>query len=116
MSKSPAPPRNPLRASSLARLRVLVFTTVFPTPGMPLHGTFVLERVRRLAVLADIEVVAPIPWFRALWTYAPIRQGNAIHMIRHPRFWYVPKLLKSLRGIFLFVSTVRQIARLRKSF
>src|SRR5437762_14158966 len=89
-----------LHASSLARLRVLVFTTVFPSPGMPLHGTFVLERIRRLAVLANVEVVAPIPWFRAHWTYGPVRPDNAIHMIHHPRFWYVPKLLKSLRGIF----------------
>src|SRR6266436_4268829 len=113
MSKSPAATRNPLRASSSVRLRVLVFTTVFPNPGMPLHGTFVLERIRRLASLADIEVVAPIPWFRALRTYAPVRQDNAILMIRHPRFWYIPKLLKSLRGLFLFLSMVRQISRLR---
>src|SRR5947207_4202502 len=101
---------------SSSRLRVLVFTTVFPSPGMPLHGTFVLERIRRLALLADIKVVAPIPWFRALLAYAPVRQDNAIHMIRHPRFWYVPNILKSLRGVFLFLSAVRQIVRLRKGF
>ena len=116
MSKSPAATRNPLRASSSARLRVLVFTTVFPNPGMPLHGTFVLERIRRLASLTDIEVVAPIPWFRALWTYPLVRQSYGILNIRHPRFWYIPRLLKSLRGLFLFLSVVRQIGRLRKGF
>jgi teichuronic acid biosynthesis glycosyltransferase TuaC len=115
-SKFPVPVRNLLEASSPARLRVLVFTTVFPNPGMPLHGTFVLERIRRLAVSADIEVVAPIPWFRALGAHAAVRQDNAIQTIRHPRFWYVPRLLKSFRGVFLFLSVVRQIARLRKSF
>src|SRR5438045_4767904 len=76
MSKAPAATRNSLRASSSASLRVLVFTTVFPNPGMPLHGTFVLERIRRLALLADIEVVAPIPWFRALWNMAPCSPGQ----------------------------------------
>src|SRR5437764_5165953 len=116
MSKSPAATRNPLRASSSARLRVLVFTTVFPNPGMPLHGTFVLERIRRLASLTDIEVVAPLPWVRALWTYPLVRQSYGILNIRHPRFWYIPRLLKSLRGLFLFLSVVRQIGRLRKGF
>lgn len=98
------------------RLRVLVFTTVFPSPGLPLHGTFVLERVRRLAAVADIQVVAPIPWFRALRAQVPVRQVNPIIAIHHPRFWYLPKLLKSFRGFFLFLSTVHKIGQLRKAF
>ncbi len=97
------------------KLRVLVFTTVFPRPGLPLHGIFVLERVRHLAKLADIQVVAPVPWFRALQTQAPA-QVNPIIAIRHPRFWYIPKLLKSFRGLFLFFSAVREVGRLRQTF
>jgi teichuronic acid biosynthesis glycosyltransferase TuaC len=97
-------------------LRVLVFTTVFPNPNMPLHGIFVLERIRHLAELADIQVVAPVPWFRPLRAQARVSQDTAIVAIHHPRFWYVPKLLKSFRGIFLFISAVRSVARLREVF
>jgi teichuronic acid biosynthesis glycosyltransferase TuaC len=98
------------------RLRVLVFTTVFPNTSQPLHGTFVLERIRHLAALADIQVVAPIPWFRAFRAKALETQADPIIAIRHPRFWYIPKLLKYFRGVFLFISTVREITRLRAAF
>jgi glycosyltransferase involved in cell wall biosynthesis len=81
-----------------------------------LHGTFVLERVRHLAVLADVHVVAPVPWFRSLRAQAPDTDVHPIVAIRHPRFWYIPKLLKSFRGLFLFISAVREVGRLRKSF
>jgi len=112
---SPLRPK-PAEPASSGRLRVLVFTTVFPSPGMPLHGSFVLERIRRLAELADIEVIAPIPWFRAFRIRTPVRQDNRIIAIRHPRFWYTPKVLKCFRGFFLFLSTLHRIAQLRKAF
>lgn len=105
------PPTQPAR-----RLRVLVFTLVFPNPQQPLHGTFVFERIRHLAAITDIHVVAPVPWFR------PIR-GNVdqppiapIISVRRPRFWYIPKLLPAFRAIFLFLSAIRDIRRLRASF
>ncbi len=97
------------------KLRVLVFTLVFPNPNRPLHGTFVLERIRHLAAFADVEVVAPVAWFRA----GGRDPGTAVApflSVSHPRFWYIPKLLMSLRGLLLFLSTVRGIARLRRSF
>jgi len=102
--------------SSSRRLRVLVFTLVFPNAKQPLHGTFVLERIRRLATLADIQVVAPIPWFRAFRAQTLENQPSPIVPITHPKFWYPPKVLKYFRGAFLFLSTVREIARLRRSF
>ena len=98
------------------RLRVLVFTIVFPNTSQPLHGTFVFERVRHLAALADIQVVAPVPWFRAFGVPALDTQVDPIIAIRHPRFWYIPKLLQGFRGVFLFISAVRDVGRLRKAF
>jgi teichuronic acid biosynthesis glycosyltransferase TuaC len=98
------------------RLRVLVFTMVFPNPGLPLHGTFVHERIRHLAALADIRVVAPVPWYRGLRRPSPLPVAAPILAVGHPVFWYVPKALGSLRGLFLFASTVREVGRLRKTF
>jgi teichuronic acid biosynthesis glycosyltransferase TuaC len=98
------------------RLRVLVFTMVFPNPGQPLHGTFVLERVRHLAALADIRVVVPVPWHHMLRRQAQPPEAAPILSVRHPRFWYPPKVLPAFRGFFLFLSTVREIGRLRETF
>ncbi len=94
---------------------MLVFTLVFPNSGQPLHGTFVLERVRHLAAVADIHVVAPIPWFRPYQGSNPPRIAPILS-VRHPRFWYIPKLLPALRAFFLFLSSARDVRRLRASF
>jgi teichuronic acid biosynthesis glycosyltransferase TuaC len=98
------------------RLRVLVFTTVFPSPARPLHGTFVSERVRHLAEMADVAVVAPVPWHLASGRPNPGFAVSPVLWIGHPRFWYIPKVLMSLRGLSLFLSTLRTMARLRRSF
>lgn len=111
-----APDAAVAHAPPAQRLRVLVFTTVFPNPALPLHGTFVFERVRHLAALADIRVVAPVPWYRAFAGRRPSAQVGAIVATRHPIFWYLPKVLMPLRGLCLFLSTVTAIARLRRSF
>jgi glycosyltransferase involved in cell wall biosynthesis len=110
-----APPETP-PAQPPRRLRVLLFTTVFPNPGLPLHGTFVFERARHLAKLADIQVVAPVPWYHAPWRQAPLAEVAAAVAVRHPTFWYMPKIAMALRGCCLFLSAVREIGRLRRTF
>ena len=52
--RTPAIPSSAARA----RLRVLVFTTVFPSDARPVHGFFVFERIRHLAASNDIFVMA----------------------------------------------------------
>jgi glycosyltransferase involved in cell wall biosynthesis len=98
------------------RLRVLIFTMVFPNRRQPLHGTFVLERVRHLAALADIEVVAPVSWHRSLGHQGQSPDVTPILSVSHPRFWYVPRVLGALHGFCLFLSTVGEIGRLRRRF
>jgi teichuronic acid biosynthesis glycosyltransferase TuaC len=113
-TKQPAPERAAVQ--SPYKLRVLVFTMVFPNPRLPLHGRFVLERVRHLAALADVQVIAPVPWYCSLRRQPPLLGLRPILAVSHPRFWYLPKVLWAFRGFFLFISTVRAIARLRKTF
>jgi glycosyltransferase involved in cell wall biosynthesis len=98
------------------RLRVLVFTLVFPRPGRPVHGTFVLERLRHLAALADVRVVCPLPWFERVRGGETLPDIKPILGASYPRFWYVPKTLWTLRGLFMFLAMVRTVARLRRTF
>lgn len=105
----------PLTAPSHRRLRVLVFTTVFPNAAQPLHGRFVLERIQHLAPLADVKVIAPVPWHVTRDTGSQPTQIKNHLSVSHPRFWYLPKL-PVLNGFFLFASAVWEVGRLRQSF
>jgi len=98
------------------RLKVLVLSTVFPNPAQPVHGLFVRERIRHAAAHCDIEVVAPVTWFREGVRKIPATHtadGLAVH---HPKFFYLPGLLKWLDGFFLFLSVITCIRRLRRTF
>jgi teichuronic acid biosynthesis glycosyltransferase TuaC len=106
----------PPTARAPGRLRVLVFTTVFPNSARPLHGTFVLERIKHLAASADIEVIAPIIWYRRLGRGVALPSTSPIQRIAHPKFWYVPRILFGLRGIFLAISAFREVRRAHRRF
>lgn len=49
----------------MAPLRVLTFTSLFPSSARPRHGVFVETRLRHLVHdrPVDARVVAPVPWF-----------------------------------------------------
>jgi teichuronic acid biosynthesis glycosyltransferase TuaC len=95
-------------------MRVLVFTTVFPNAAHPLHGLFVAERTRHASEHAEITVVAPVPWFAP--RPGALLPSRGIRRIEHPRFFYVPGLFKSLDGLFLFLSALPIVRRLRRHF
>lgn len=98
-------------------MKVLVFTTVFPNSVQPVHGLFVLERVRHAARHCEVRVVAPrawIPWRQmAAVPRVEIRGGV---VVEHPTFFYLPRFLKFLDGLFLFLSALACVARIRKEF
>src|SRR5688500_3266833 len=84
-------------------LKILTFTTLYPSAVRPQHGIFVETRLTHLRrrIGADVEVVAPVPWFPsgaarfgkyALFARTPreeIREGAKVH---HPRYLMVPGL------------------------
>lgn len=112
---SSAPRRNPLR--------LLVFTTVFPNAAQPHHGVFVRTRMRALPPEVEVRVVAPVPWFPGTTGLrpgfrpaVPRREVQDGVVVEHPRFLSVPAFLKCLDGLFLFLSTIATLRRVRKEF
>ena len=84
-------------------MRVLTFTSLFPSSARPRHGIFVETRLRRLVRDAGVEarVVAPVPWFPfrapAFGPYAsfastPRRSVRDALPVTHPRYLMLPKL------------------------
>ncbi len=97
-------------------MKVLVFTTVFPNPAQPIHGLFVYERIRHLAALAEVRVVAPVSCMVRLRSGVPRASGQNGLAALHPTFWYLPGLFKVLDGILLFLSSLMTVVRLRREF
>jgi glycosyltransferase involved in cell wall biosynthesis len=92
-------------------MRVLSFTTVFPSTAQPLHGLFVLERLRACARRAEITVIAP----RRFYDRRPAPRQETIGglPVEHPTFWYTPRIGKPLDGFALYASsraTARRVA------
>jgi glycosyltransferase involved in cell wall biosynthesis len=84
-------------------LRVLTFTTLFPSAARPRHGIFVETRTRKLneSAGAQVRVVAPVPWFPwrgALFgeygSYArtPRHETRGGLEVTHPRYPMLPKV------------------------
>jgi len=79
---------------------ILTFTNLFPSAAMPLHGTFVRDRMQRVVARGGYawQVVAPVPhapWLLRSGTYrrwaevptVETDQGCAVH---HPRYRHWP--------------------------
>lgn len=78
-------------------LRVLTFTTVFPSPARPFLGLFVWERLKHVpGVLAT--VLAPVPW---VWGRVPAEELREGIRVYHPRFLYIPGIAKWLDALLL---------------
>lgn len=79
-------------------MRILTFTTLFPNRSYPERGVFIRERMHRVASLADVEVVAPVPAAVPLPGVAragrlasvPREEEIAGLRVHHPRYLSVP--------------------------
>lgn len=99
-------------------MRILVYTTLYPTDAEPLHGVFVHELVRELARLAEVRVVAPRNGLRSLLrrtrpsTAAPAADApERTAPVDRCRFWTVPRFFKSQDGRLLAAWSRRAFAR-----
>lgn len=91
-----------LKADDGRKIRLLVFTSLYPNAVQPRHGVFVEERLRQLVDSGCVAatVVAPVPWFPwrgtafgAYGKFAAVPTQEVRHGIRvwHPRYPVVPK-------------------------
>ena len=92
LSSGKAEDRSPI--DSINRMKVLVFTSLYPNNVWPNHGVFIKERMSQFAKLegCEVKVIAPVPYFPALklnwrWRFSQVvrlevRDGIEVH---HPR-------------------------------
>lgn len=111
--------------TTIGPLRILMFSSFFPNAAEPFCGTFVRDRARAMARFAEVEVMAPVPWWP--WPWAPgisaryyqsvprldAFQGMTVH---HPRFLALPRLLEIAEPLTLALSCALAILTVRRRF
>lgn len=108
-------------------MRILIVTDVFPNKINPNFGTFTLERLRCLKQLAEVEVVAPVPFFPS-WSIFKIfyRWHNFSRVSRydtvdgtnvyHPRRFVIPKIGGFTNGLFYRMSLANELNKVAREF
>jgi glycosyltransferase involved in cell wall biosynthesis len=106
------------------KIRVLLFSTLFPSAARPNHGLFVETRLRELLKTdnVDVRVVAPVPWFfsanAAFGEYAkfastPKSETREGVSIVHPRYFLPPRIGMTIAPLLLALGAIPGIRRLR---
>lgn len=107
-------------------VRVLLFSTLYPSSVRPGHGVFVETRLRELLAeygsSLQAKVLAPVPWFpstdarhgdRAAMARTPHReQRNGLDVL-HPRYAVIPRVGMTLAPFALALSALRAVRRLQ---
>lgn len=110
----------------MAPVRVLLFSTLYPSSIRPGHGIFVETRLRELlaeyGATLQAKVLAPVPWFfstnarfgaRATLARTPHREQHNGLDVLHPRFLVVPKVGMTLAPLALAATALRAAKRLQ---
>lgn len=104
-------------------LRVLTFSSLFPSEARPRHGIFVETRLRHLIADYDVDarVVAPVPWFpfrsRRFGRYAAFaataaeerRIGGRV-LVAYPRYPMLPTIGMALQPRAMAASSASIVA------
>ncbi len=106
-------------------IRLLLFSTLYPSSVRPVHGVFVEARLRELLKSGQVEarVVAPVPWFPsqnprygdyAKFAATPAAETrNGIEVV-HPRYLLPPKVGMNVAPYSLALGALRAIRKLQR--
>ena len=100
-------------------MRILSFSTLYPSSVEPLLGSFVRRRLLRIAERADLRVVAPFA--RLAYGRSPLLRprpesgfDGGLEVVRP--VWYYPPLLGGLNPVLLALQSLPAVRRLRREF
>lgn len=112
--------------SNKAEPRLLVYSSLFPSPNDPTAGVFIRERMFRVGKHLPVVVVSPKAWspfdwlirlrkprFRPTAPYHEEQQGIAVYS---PRFFSLPGVLKHWDSTFMAIGSYPTLRRLKREF
>jgi glycosyltransferase involved in cell wall biosynthesis len=105
-------------------MRILTFTSLFPSPADTTLGIFIHQRMRHVACHSQntVCVVAPVPYFPA---WLPSTRWRAISRIPkievtdgitvyHPRYLLLPKVSMYFHGLLIFLGCFLLLRKLHR--
>lgn len=106
-------------------MKILLFSSLYPSSVRPIHGIFVETRLRELLKTGKVQaqVVAPVPWFPfkhpRFGDYAQFaatppfehRHGVDVH---HPRYALLPRIGMHMAPYSMAVGTLPTLRRLQR--
>ena len=106
-------------------MKVLLFSSLYPSSVRPIHGIFVETRLRELIKTGKVQakVVAPVPWFpltaKRFGKYAQFattprmehRNGLEVH---HPRYLLLPKVGMNLAPYSMALGALAIVKQLQR--
>ncbi len=106
-------------------MKILLFSSLYPSLVRPIHGIFVETRLRELLGSGKIQtkVVAPVPWFFSknprYGSYAGFAQTPAMEIhndidVRHPRYLLPPKIGMTVAPFALALGAIPTVRKLLK--
>lgn len=106
-------------------VRVLTFTSLYPSSARPRHGIFIESRLRRLASRGGVRtrVLAPVPWFPLRgdrWgeygrmAATPRHESRAGIEVSYPRYPMLPRIGMPLQPSAMAWSGLRAAQALRR--
>jgi glycosyltransferase involved in cell wall biosynthesis len=106
------------------RIRILSLTSLFPNNVNPVSCVFIKERIRHLAELHDLCVVAPVPYFprinlrRRWYEYSLVKFRERIDgmEVYHPRYFITPRVGMFLYGLFYFISILNFMLKMSRKY
>ena len=107
------------------KIRLLTFSTLYPSSTRPGHGIFVETRLRELILSGEVEVrvVAPVPWFPSTaprWgEYArmartPLRETHNGIDVLHPRYALPPKVGMTIAPLSMALGAAKALRQLQR--
>lgn len=102
-----------------ARLSVASICRSLPNPDDGSSGVFVFRRLSAMSRLVDVHALQPLTYFPGVrplpdWSVAPARREDGLRITHAPMF-YIPGILKSLDGLWLYRAVMTELSRLAGS-
>ena len=105
------------------KIRLLTFSTLYPSSARPGHGIFVETRLRELVSSGKVEsrVIAPGPWFfstdsrfgeYARMARTPLREMRGGLDVQHPRYFLLPRVGMNIAPFTLAMGARPAVQRL----
>lgn len=84
-------------------MNILIVTNLYPLPWEPSRATFNKQQFDRLAELYQVRILVPVAWSDYWRNREALKKANTA-TIRYVCYWYTPKVMYTLFGMFMFYS------------